>query len=140
MTFGESRSGATLAFGVFLAIFVQGCASSSDKIAPQYVSSLQYQTTTCDQLAEEAHRISSRVTQLSGIQDQKASSDAVATGVAIVVFWPAAFLVGGNDQTTAELARLKGEFEAVERSATQKNCGLQMRQQTAPPRRQQPAA
>ncbi|MEZ5817990.1 MAG: hypothetical protein R3D44_12995 [Hyphomicrobiaceae bacterium] len=107
------------------------CASSSDKIAPQYVSSLQYRGTSCAQLAEEAQRISARVAQLSGVQDQKASNDAIATGVAIVVFWPAAFLVGGNDQTTAELARLKGEFEAVERSSTEKNCGLQLRQQSA---------
>ena len=120
---------------VFLALFsglvLAGCASSSDKIAPQYVSSLQYQSTTCAQLAEEAHRISTRVAQLSGVQDQKASNDAIATGVAIVVFWPAAFLVGGNDQTTAELSRLKGEFEAIDRSAVQKNCGLKLQQQDA---------
>jgi hypothetical protein len=63
------------------------------------------------------------VAQLSGAQDQKATSDAIATGVAIVVFWPAAFLVGGNDQTTAELSRQKGEFETIEKVSIQKNCG-----------------
>ncbi len=115
-------------------LLVAGCASSADKIGPQYVSSLQYQGTNCEQLAAEAQRISARVAQLSGVQDQKASSDALATGVAIVVFWPAAFLVGGNDQTTAELSRLKGELEAVDRAGTEKRCGLQIRQQNAPAR------
>jgi hypothetical protein len=92
-----------------------GCASSSDKIAGQYISPLQYQNYSCAQLGEEAQRISGRVAQMSGAQDQKATSDAVATAAAIVIFWPAAFFVGGNDQTTAELSRLKGEFETVEK-------------------------
>lgn len=80
----------------------------------------------------EATRISGRVTALSGVQDDKATNDAIATGVAIVVFWPAAFLVGGDDQNTAELSRLKGEFNAIEQASIQKNCGLQFQQNTSP--------
>ena len=105
-----------------------GCASSSDKIAASYISPLQYQNYSCPQLGEEAQRISARVTQVSGAQDEKATKDAVATTAAIIIFWPAAFLVGGNDQTTAELARLKGEFEAVEKASVQKNCGMRFEQ------------
>lgn len=100
---------------------------------------MQYQSYSCQQLAEEASRISTRVSQLSGVQDQKASSDAVATGVAVVIFWPAAFLVGGNDQTTAELSRLKGEFETIEKVSVQKNCATQFRQQQAPPTASSPS-
>ncbi|MFN3869038.1 MAG: hypothetical protein ACK4MF_08240 [Hyphomicrobiaceae bacterium] len=115
----------------FFAAAVCGCASSSDKIAAQYVSPMQYSNYSCPQLSEEAQRISGRVSQLSGVQDAKATSDAVATGVAIVLFWPAAFMIGGDDHTTAELSRLKGEFETVEKVSVQRNCGLQFRQQTA---------
>jgi hypothetical protein len=106
-----------------------GCASTSDKIGPQYVSPLQYGQYDCSQLSLEAQRISSRVAHLSGVQDQKATNDAIVTGVAIVVFWPAAFLVGGNDQNSAELARLKGEFETIEQVAIQKKCGFEFRRQ-----------
>lgn len=115
-------------FGFSLA----GCASNADKIGASYISPLQYQNYSCVQLGDEAQRVSGRVAQLSGVQDQKASSDALATGVAIVLFWPAAFMIGGNDQNAAELARLKGEFEAVERASIQKNCGHNFRQETAP--------
>ena len=108
-----------------------GFASSSDTITGSYTSPLQYQTYSCQQMGEEAQRISARVAQVSGVQDQKRTNDAVATTAAIIIFWPAAFLVGGNDQNTAELARLKGEFEAVEKASIQKNCGLQF--QKAPP-------
>lgn len=128
-----ARASLALAGWLAIAATVAGCASSSDKIVPQYVSSIPYQGYTCAQLADEAQRVSSRVAQLSGVQDQKATNDAVATGVAIVVFWPAAFLVGGNDQTTAELGRLKGELEAVEKASIQKNCGLQFQHRPVQP-------
>jgi hypothetical protein len=116
-----------------LATSLAACSSSADKIVGSYVSPLQYQSFSCSQLGEEAQRISARVSQVSGVQDQKASNDAVATGVAVILFWPAAFMIGGNDQNTAELGRLKGEFEAVEKAAIQKNCGIQFRQETARP-------
>ncbi|MEO8651355.1 MAG: hypothetical protein ABI391_03565 [Hyphomicrobiaceae bacterium] len=120
----------TLSAGTILASLA-GCASSADKIGPQYVSPLQFSAYGCDQLSLEAQRISGRVAQLSGVQDQKATNDAIVTGVAIVVFWPAAFLVGGNDQNTAELSRLKGEFDTIEQVAIQKKCGFEFRRQTA---------
>lgn len=106
-----------------------GCASSSDKISAQYVSPLQFSGYDCSQISTEAQRISSRVAQLSGVQDQKATNDAIATGVAIVVFWPAAFLIGGNDHNSAELSRLKGEFETLEQVSIQKKCGFDFRRQ-----------
>jgi hypothetical protein len=107
------------------AILCAGCASSSSDIQPQYVSHLQYQHLSCQQIAGEAQRLSRRVAEVSGAQDEKASSDAVATGVALVVFWPAAFFIKGDGATAAELGRLKGEFEALERASAQKGCGLQ---------------
>ena len=108
-----------------------GCASSSNDIQPQYVSHLQYQHLSCEQIGAEAQRVSRRVAEVSGTQDQKASSDAVVTGVALIVFWPAAFFVKGDGPTAAELGRLKGEFDALEKVAIEKRCSLQFRQQTA---------
>ncbi|MBX9684105.1 MAG: hypothetical protein K2X41_09985 [Hyphomicrobium sp.] len=110
-----------------------GCSSSSETVTGSYISPLQYQNYSCQQLGEEAQRISARVSQASGVQDQKRTNDAVATTAAIIIFWPAAFLVGGDDQTTAELARLKGEFEAIEQASIQKNCGLKIQRQPPAP-------
>ena len=114
------------------ALALASCSSTSDKVSAAYVSPLQYQTYSCGQLGEEAQRISARVSELSGAQDRKATNDAVTTTAAIILFWPAAFFVSGNDQTTAELGRLKGEFEAVDKAGIQKNCGLKMQQVTLP--------
>jgi hypothetical protein len=105
-------------------IWCAGCASSSSEIQPQYVSPIQYQSLSCQQVGAEAERVSRRVAEVSGVQDSKASSDAVATGVAIVIFWPAAFFIKGDGASAAELGRLKGEFEALEQASIRKGCGL----------------
>jgi hypothetical protein len=51
----------------------------------------------------------------------------VATTAAVIIFWPAAFFIGGDKQNAAELARLKGEMEAIEQASIRKNCGIQFR-------------
>ena len=109
------------------ALALAGCADRSQNVQGTYVSPIQYERYSCRQLAEEAQRISSRAAQVSGVQDKNAQGDAVATGVALVLFWPAAFFIRGNKGNAAELARLKGELEAVEKVSIQKNCGIEFR-------------
>ena len=102
-----------------------GCASASSEITPAYVSPVAYQNYTCQQLAQEAQGISGRAATVAGAQDQKRTNDSLATAAAVVVFWPAAFFVGGNGQTAAELANLKGQMVAIEQASNQKRCGIQ---------------
>lgn len=106
------------------ALALGGCASSSSDIRAAYVSPLQYQPYSCKQLGEEAERISLRAAEASGAQDSNRTQDAVVTTVGVVVFWPILFAVKGDGQTAAELARLKGEMETIERVSVQKNCGI----------------
>ena len=106
------------------AMLVCACASRSENIAAAYVSPLSYSSYSCNQLRQEATRVSSRAIQVSGAQDSKATGDAVATGVGIIVFWPALLLIKGDSTTAGELARLKGEMEAIEQTSVRKNCGI----------------
>jgi hypothetical protein len=117
---------------LLVAALTWGCATSSNEVAATYVSPYQFENLTCPQIAEEAQRISSRANELAGVQDSKRTKDQVATAVAVVVFWPAAFLVGGDDRNTAELARMRGELQALEKVAIRKRCNIQF-QQAAPP-------
>lgn len=112
---------------VGLAISLAACASSADNIEAAYVSPINYQTYTCTQLQQEAERVSQRAIAVSGQQDRRATGDAVATGVALVVFWPALFFIRGDSAQASEVARLKGEMEAIEKVSIQKNCGIDFR-------------
>ncbi len=65
-----------------------------------------------------------RVVEL-GAQDSQRTKDGVATAAAIVIFWPAAFFVGGDKQTAAELSQMKGQMVAVEQASIAKKCNIQ---------------
>ena len=70
--------------------------------------------------------------RLPGVQDANRTSDAVATTVGIVVLWPVLFAIKGDGNNAAELARLKGEMEALEGKSIRKKCGITF-QRSAPP-------
>jgi hypothetical protein len=106
-----------------MGVALSGCASSSDDIAAAYVSPLAYDTYTCPQLSGELQRISARVHEVTGTVDQKATNDKVAMGVGLVLFWPALFFLKGNGPEQEELARLKGEYDAVNQEMIKDNCG-----------------
>jgi hypothetical protein len=114
------------------AMLVAGCAKDADQVSATYVSPVLYDTYTCPQLAEEAQRVSSRAAQAAGVQDQKATNDKVAMGVGLIVFWPALLFTKGNDENTAELARLRGQMDAIEQTSIKKRCGITF-QHAAPP-------
>lgn len=104
---------------------LSACASNPDNISAAYVSPGQYNGYSCPQLREEAARVSARATQITGVQNSKASSDAVVMGAGLILFWPALFFIKGDGTTAAEVARLKGEMEAVEQASIHKKCGIQ---------------
>jgi hypothetical protein len=99
---------------------------------PAYVSPVAYQTYTCQQLALEAQSISTRAAALSGAQDSQRTKDGLATAAAVVVFWPAAFFVGGGKQTAAELSQMKGQMVAVEQASIAKKCNIQFQGERPP--------
>jgi hypothetical protein len=76
-----------------------------------------------------ASRVSARAAVASGAQDQKATNDAVATGVSVVIFWPALFFIKGDAASAQEIAQLKGDMEAIEQANIAKKCGLQFQKQ-----------
>ena len=120
-------------FTAAAALLLAGCASKSEDIAPTYVSPMSYQNHTCQQLAAEAQSVAIRAQQAAGVQDKQRSNDQVLATVGGVLFWPSLLFLNGDGQNAAELARLKGEKEAIEQASIQKQCGIQFQpQQIAP--------
>lgn len=75
--------------------------------------------------------MSARAAVASGAQDQKATNDAIATGVGVVLFWPVLFLIKGDAASAQEIAQLKGDMDAIEQANIQKKCGLQFKRPDA---------
>lgn len=101
-----------------------GCATPAKDIAPAYVSTGLYENLSCDQLRNEATGVSSRAAAAFGKQEQNRGQDAAMTTVGVVLFWPALFFMKGDGADAAEVARLKGEMQAIEQVNRIKNCGI----------------
>jgi uncharacterized lipoprotein YajG len=108
---------------VLTLLLLAGCATPPDKISASYVSPMEYADYSCTQIRGELRRVQRQVTQVTGAQQKQANNDAVAMGVGLVLFWPALFFLAGEDQKE-ELARLKGEYEALQQAAIQKECAI----------------
>jgi hypothetical protein len=105
------------------ALAVGACATHPNNIKAQYVSPMTYSNYSCDQLREENSRVVSRVTQLTASQRRRANNDTAALAAGMILFAPALlFMMNGDDAD--ELGRLKGEYDAIQQSGTQKSCGL----------------
>lgn len=112
------------ALAVSLSLTAAGCARRSQDVAAAYVSPTAYSSYSCRELSAEAQRVGTAAAAASGAQDSQRTKDVVPTTAAVVVFWPAAFFVGGDNTQTAELARLKGQMQAIEGASVQRKCGI----------------
>lgn len=111
---------------VTLALGVSGCATRSSNIAASQVSSIKYDTVDCRRLMIELDDVDGKLTALSESQDSSASGDAALMAVGLVLFWPALLALpatGGGKVQEQEIARLKGEKAALEKSLLLRNCG-----------------
>ncbi|CAN1546852.1 hypothetical protein MCEMIH16_01997 [Caulobacteraceae bacterium] len=107
---------------VLSAAMLTACATAPDKIQASYVSPIQYSAYDCDQIRAELLRVSGRVREVAGAQKRQSNNDAWAMGVGLVLFWPALFFLAGGSDRKEELARLKGDYDALEQAAIQKKC------------------
>ena len=107
---------------IIISSFLISCSKSSKEIVGLYISPLQYADYSCDQIKSEMIRVSTKVKSLTGELDENKENDQMITGAGLILFWPALFFIGGTKEQEAEYARLKGEYEALDKVAIQKNC------------------
>lgn len=106
---------------VTCAASLAACAADPATVAPAYVSPVAYSGLDCRALTAEAARLNARIAAVTGQQQEAANADAANAVVAALIFWPALFLIGGDDQSP-ELARLRGEAEAIQSAAIARGC------------------
>lgn len=104
---------------------VSGCATKAADVQSSYVSSSTYARLTCRQIVAEKEAIAGEVSRVSHAQNEQRKKDQIATGVGIVVFWPALIYNAAVGDERENLSRLKGEYEALDRAASEKGCRIQ---------------
>ena len=112
--------------GVSLALVgaLSACAQASGDVRPVYTPATAYADYNCDQLQAKLLEIQQQVMTVSGQQDQKRKIDQAATGVGLVLFWPALIAMPLTADHKRELGELKGQYEAIGRESEVKQCRI----------------
>lgn len=119
---GTNMKHAIRAVALLATVLAAGCASNANEIKAAYVSPMTYESYSCEQLVDENRRIQQRISSTSGDVDKRASGDKTKMGVGLILFWPTLFFLKGDGAEAQELARLKGEHEALENEYGRKDC------------------
>lgn len=110
----------TLAIALMFISSIFSCAKQSGSVAPSYVSGSKYSAYTCEQLSRELEVIDARLGVETKKQDDAAAKDAALVAFAVVIFPVSLFWLGGD--TPNELARMKGEAEALRTELRLRGC------------------
>ncbi len=109
------------AFYILLAsAIITGCATAAIDVKPIAADAAQYQHLDCDALYLQCVKTSGDLRASYAKQEAKASSDA-AKMTANLLFLPV-FWGTGDDENTATLAKLKGEYKAIYDEMQAKAC------------------
>lgn len=110
---------------------ISACTQGADKIEASYVSPSAFSGRSCSQLMTERNEIVHKVNSLTRAQDKSAQTDAVATGVALLLFWPAAFALAATDDNATALSAAKGNYDAITERMKQQGCKIPAEQVSA---------
>ena len=101
-----------------------GCASHSYELQASHVSPVAYKGLECNEIQAEMALTTNRINDLTQVLDKLAADDEGQMAIGMILFWPALFaLEGGDGPEAAEYSRLKGELNALEYTAVNKDCG-----------------
>ena len=113
---------------IVLALTMFGCATHPKNMSASSVSSYQYKSYDCAQLAADYDRVSSRKTELYNELASEANADTAQMTVGLVLFWPTLFfLEGGDDARATEYSKLLGEYQELEKANIQHRCDIDMK-------------
>jgi hypothetical protein len=116
------RDSRALALALTAALGLAGCASRSVDIAPAPANPADFIAWSCERLVDEQDRVQLRATDMAYTVDERAGNNILALGLGVSVFWPALLAARPVGAEAAELARLKGRYEALQVAARGKQC------------------
>ena len=105
-----------------LAVALAGCATRAVDVSPAPANPADFATWDCGRIDDEQDAVQHRAADVAYTVDERAGNNIMALGVGLSVFWPALLAMRPAGHEAAELARLRGRFEALQTAARLKAC------------------
>ena len=103
-------------------LLAAGCATRSADVKPLAASRDEFVTWDCARIDDERDLVQHRAADVAWAVDERVGNNILALGMGVTVFWPAMLAMRPDGLEHAELARLKGRYEALDAAAREKSC------------------
>ena len=105
-----------------LAALLGGCATRAVDVQPLPANPSDFAAWTCERIDDEIDNVQQRAAEMAYSVDERVGNNIVALGLGLGIFWPAILAMRPDGPEAAELARLKGRFEALRTASTLQHC------------------
>ena len=105
-----------------LALAVAGCATRSADVRPAPASPDEFAAWSCTAIDDELDAVQLRAADVAYAVDERVGSNIMALGVGLTIFWPALLAMRPDGLEAADLARLKGRYEALLTASRRQGC------------------
>ncbi|MDB5414658.1 MAG: hypothetical protein JWR10_2993 [Rubritepida sp.] len=102
---------------------ISACVTPPGNITASYVNPASYRTLACNEIEREHTRVSTQESDLSNQQSANFAADTAMLTVGLTVFWPALLLMPVTRDHRHEIARMRGERDAMEIARTDQCSG-----------------
>lgn len=110
------------AAGAGLLMLLAGCATRSGDVKPLPSDPAAFATLSCPSLYSQAEQVQRRAADVAYTMDERVGNNVIALGVGATVFWPALLAMRPDGPDAAELARLRGRYEALQAAIADRPC------------------
>jgi hypothetical protein len=107
---------------LLLVAFMAGCSTRAVDVKPVPADPADFAGWACDRIDDDLDRVLQRAVEVAYAVDERAGNNIVALGVGVAIFWPALLAMRPDGLEAAELARLKGRYEALRTASDRKGC------------------
>ena len=117
------------------AVIVGACSSApkSNEVSAAYIPIAQYNNYTCDQLISEAESVRRSVPALESAVDKHRENQTGVEVVTWILFFPAALALDKGEANSSQLAKARGELQAIQTALLGKHCNNQISVTVASP-------
>ena len=112
----------TVSIALLATTLLAGCITRSAEVRSEQADPAEFAHWTCDRIDDELDAVQQRAADVAYAVDERAGNNIMALGVGITVFWPALLAMRPAGLEAADLARLKGRYEALRKASAAKGC------------------
>jgi hypothetical protein len=109
-------------YALLLAVLLAGCSTRAVDVKPVPADPADFASWDCDRIDDDVDTVLQRAVEVAYAVDERAGNNIIALGVGVTIFWPALLAMRPDGLEAAELASLKGRYEALRTASARKGC------------------